>query len=525
MSISTHEQADEQRVELGTGVNRPAIFAAVGLGLLVVTAAIVLHLLPGTSAAPVLVQNTQASVEEKEIISPAPSQMRPHWRQTPTQATTAETVSTPAPPPAPKPKRSIMAAKPAAPVVEVRAPPPTEPPPIPPTAPQPPFKRRQPYSEDELFARLLADSQELDIEAGKGKGTTAKLLKDSQKNEPKKATPPILELVAQRDDLKGLPMRTVANCQASDKEAKAMMVMSREVRSATASRTGRQEASSSSDVFHRGHYLLVYMEKALSRNPQWREDVGVRMLMQMFQPENYPVRLQVVKLLASNKEKNATAALAQWAVFDLNPEVREAAAKALKDRLFAHYRPVLLEALRYPWAPAADHAAEALVALDDREAVSDLVSLLDQPDPLAPTQNKEKKWVMPELVRVNHLGNCVLCHAPSSAKDNTVRGLVPERGQSLPVVYYESQSGNFVRADVTWPVMQRFDYLIRKRELSADEVKQLTPDKKVDDDQPVAYPQRGAVLWALQLLTEHNAGDRSEDWRRYLEEERTKCGP
>jgi hypothetical protein len=110
------------------------------------------------------------------------------------------------------------------------------------------------------------------------------------------------------------------------------------------------------------------------------------------------------------------------------------------------------------------------------------------------------------------------------------------------VVYYESRSGNFVRADVTylkqdfsvtqavkdpgkWPVAQRFDYMIRKRELSADEVKRLTPAKEADAGQPVAYPQREAVLWALQLLTGQNAGTRSEDWQRYLEEERRKCDP
>ena len=70
------------------------------------------------------------------------------------------------------------------------------------------------------------------------------------------------------------------------------------------------------------------------------------------------------------------------------------------------------------------------MALDDHEAATELVSLLDKPDPQAPFQNKDKKWVAAELVRVNHLSNCVLCHAPCSAKEETVRGLVPERGQS-----------------------------------------------------------------------------------------------
>ena len=79
----------------------------------------------------------------------------------------------------------------------------------------------------------------------------------------------------------------------------------------------------------------------------------------------------------------------QRAVFDLSPDVREAAVKALRARRNSEYRPVLLGALRYPWAPAADHAAEALVALEDRGAAGQLVRLLDEPDPALPTtQNR-----------------------------------------------------------------------------------------------------------------------------------------
>jgi hypothetical protein len=399
MSASVREQADDQRIELGTGVNWTPIIAAAGLAFLVLTAVVVLHLVPGTYAAPergpALAQNTDVSSKEQETASPAPLKMRPHWREAPAQAPTVETVSKPAAPPTPKPKRPIVAAKPAPPppvvVVEARTPPTAEPAPVPQTVPQPPFKRRQLYSEDELFARLLADSRELDIETGKG--TTAKLL-----TEPKKATPPILELVAQRDDLKGLPMRNVADCKTSDKEAKSMKEMSGVMRSITTNSRSKEDTTSSSDVFHRDYYLVMYMEKAVSKNPQWCEDVGVRMLVQMFQPESYLVRLRVVKLLADNKGKSASAALAQWAVFDLNLDIREAAIKALKERSRLDYQSVLLDALRYPWAPIADHAAEAFVALDDRETVSDLVNMLDKPDPLAPAQNKDKKWVAPELV-------------------------------------------------------------------------------------------------------------------------------
>jgi hypothetical protein len=259
------------------------------------------------------------------------------------------------------------------------------------------------------------------------------------------------------------------------------------------------------------------------------EDVGVRMVEQMLQVEDGVVREHLVKRLADTKGKSATAALARRAVFDLSFEVREAAVKALKDRPGKEYRPVLLEALRYPWAAVADHAAEALVALDDRAAVVELVGLLDEPDPRVPTQDKDKKWLVPELVRVNHLGNCLLCHAPSTAKDDPVRGVVPERGKPLPQVYYESKKGDFVRADVTylkqdfsvlqsvaepdkWPAIQRFDYLIRKRDVSADEAARLIKES----EKAATYAQREAVLWALRALTNQDAGDKTVDWRMLL---------
>src|SRR5262249_51793558 len=111
----------------------------------------------------------------------------------------------------------------------------------------------------------------------------------------------------------------------------------------------------------------------------------------------------------------------------------------------------------------------------------------------------------------NHLGNCVLCHAPSCDKSDPVRGLVPVRGELLPVVYYGAGKGDFVRADVTylkqdfslmenvakpdkWPDVQRFDYLVRQRELSAGEVACLLTTN------PSSYPQREAVLWAMREL-------------------------
>ncbi len=108
-----------------------------------------------------------------------------------------------------------------------------------------------------------------------------------------------------------------------------------------------------------------------------------------------------------------------------------------------------------------------------------------------------------------------------------MRGLVPTPGKPLPVEYYESRSGDFVRADITylkqdfselqpvanhdeWPKFQRFDYLIRTRELDFNELKLRTIQE------PSSYPQREAVLYALRQLTGKDAGDCAKDWRQAL---------
>ena len=107
------------------------------------------------------------------------------------------------------------------------------------------------------------------------------------------------------------------------------------------------------------------------------------------------------------------------------------------------------------------------------------------------------------------------------------------------MVYYDRGSGIFVRADITylkqdfstveyvanhgpWPEMQRFDYLVRRRELSTDEIALAT-------DAPVgartSYPQREAVLWALRELTGLNAGGTSDEWSQALIAQQTSPSP
>jgi hypothetical protein len=560
VSTPVREPSDDRKIELGTATSRPLIAAAIGLGLLVLAIPIVLGLLAATRAASGKEKaptQSGAPVREQAASWPAPpvpwSQLRDNLpRPVVVEATAPEPVAPEAPKPRPRPIAAVakLVARP----TEESAPAAVASATFPDREPETPavssFKRRNSYPESELLLALAREAREVDIETEKG--TAAKLLEEAKKAPPpeggKAATPedknaphplsktqPVLELFAKRDDLKGLPVRNGTECQAGAKEAGAMQELSREMRGASA-KLGRfrNSESSPSEALRRDAELVRVLDSLRGRAAR-DEGATARILVQMLQAEGVGVRLQLVKMLSALKGDKASAALAQRAVFDLSEEVREAAVKALKDRPAKEYRPVLLAGLRYPWAPAADHAAEALVNLDDRDAASDLAGLLDKPDPAAPFQDKDKSWMAPELVRVNHLGNCLLCHAPSLAKDDPVRGVVPERGKPIPVVYYEDPRGDFVRADVTylkqdfsaiqtvsgpdrgaWPRLQRFDYLIRTRELNKDEVTCLTSTEDAGAWKQSTYPQREAVLWALRELTGEDAGDKSEDWYRLL---------
>lgn len=251
-------------------------------------------------------------------------------------------------------------------------------------------------------------------------------------------------------------------------------------------------------------------------------------LLQVLQVEDAPMRLLLVRELAKAQGPEATAVLANRAMVDLAPQVRQAAVAALEKRPSGQYVPVLLKGLRYPWAPVADHAAVALRKLKPQGVVPKLVDLLDRPNPSLPVLDKgTNKSVVRELVRLNHMRNCLLCHAPSvNDKDGLVRGLVPTPGKPLPRLYYAGQKGDYVRADMAflrqdfsanlpvlasapWPNEQRFDFVTRVRPAKPEEMAEIAA-------KPSSYPQRDAVLYALRGLTGKDGGDKSANWRELL---------
>jgi HEAT repeat protein len=342
---------------------------------------------------------------------------------------------------------------------------------------------------------------------------------------PHPAPQPLLE----REDLTGLPIRMGVDCHLGKEATESLNVLSQKLRNhlANARRQDLPDTRINADFLR-----TALQEDHKVRKGEWEQLEAIPTLVQMLMPEDRPVRMLLVELLAKSSCRQATLALAQRALFDLSPEVREAAIAALKERPAEDYRAQLLAGFRYPWPPVADHAAEALVALDDQGSVPALVPLLDNPDPAAPIAQKGKtqgKFVVNEMVRISHLANCLMCHAPSFSSDDLVRGHVPVLGQSIDATrggYGGGSTGAFVRADITylkqdfsvqqpvakhaaWPANQRFDYMVRTRPATFDEI--LEGVKKSED-----YPQREAVLFALRELTGDNQGNESMKWWQSL---------
>jgi hypothetical protein len=248
------------------------------------------------------------------------------------------------------------------------------------------------------------------------------------------------------------------------------------------------------------------LRRRLLENPgrlTWQRAEAIPCLMQTLSVENTPLRLLLVEILDGIPGRDATTALARLALFDLSAQVRGAAVAALKKRPRDDGRPTLLAGLSYPWAPAADHAAEALVALDDQEAVPFLRALASPvaaSEPAVVSERTPARWSQ-EVVRIPHLTNCLLCHPPSFSPRDLARGAVPSPG-TVSAGY--NQGDVFVRADITFlrqdfsvmqPVAQpdgsleyqRLDFLVRTR-----------PGSSAEAD--LGPAQRQAVLFALREL-------------------------
>lgn len=253
-------------------------------------------------------------------------------------------------------------------------------------------------------------------------------------------------LMRTQRDLRELPLHGGPGSRLNEREAGALDEHSRKLRvyltaTAPVGPDGRRPGAA---------FLAAKLRsERRGARPTWLRPEAIPALLQLLMHEDPPIRRMLVELLEDTPCPASTRALAQRASFDLDAEARQMAVEALRDRDPADYRPVFLKALRYPWAPAARHAAEALVALGDRAAVPELITLLQQPDPCLPHPLPGGRLVVQEVVRARHLANCILCHPPSVTGSETQSlGVDPVLTMAFPSatiknkVVFSPQSGS-----------------------------------------------------------------------------------
>lgn len=353
-------------------------------------------------------------------------------------------------------------------------------------------------------------------------------------------------LIANRSDLRGLPFLMGKDCRMEVKRAQlfaeTVAVIERHLQEVAQS--DPEAASVPNKKYTEALYWRnldkVMADKgsdAKSHRSQTSKDeldhAGRIGLVQMIAPKSAPYRVVLAKYLATVEHAEATRELARLALFSPQENVRTAAIDGLKARPAHDYAKVLLQGFRYPLPEVSTRAAEALVALRCKDVLADLVDILEQPDPRAPAKQQvdgKDLTVVRELVRVNHHRNCLLCHAPANTEG------VPRDVLTAPVTLPSAPLNRgyrggglspdiFVRIDVTYlrqdfsmlmPVkkeMQRFDFLVRTRVLSAAAAaecatllaKQGTP------------PSHRAAGYALRELTGRDPEAATpEAWRRVL---------
>jgi hypothetical protein len=387
------------------------------------------------------------------------------------------------------------------------------------------IKRRDRLADEQLEA-MLRNVPEMKLDKDSSRNTSQLILYWAKNRGPEEHVTP--HLLAKRDDLDGLPFRMGNDCQLGKEPTDNLKRFSTVVRQLVSEPARTANPEEFADTVRKR------LRKADGQKITFAE-TAIPTLMQMLTPEDRPLRRVLVQHLGDLEHRSASEALAKLAIFDLSDLTRAEALQMLRDRPREEFRQVLLDGLRYPWAPVADHAAEALAVLKDKGAVPALKKLADLPDPKAPYwEPAQRRYVVRELVRVNHLSNCLMCHAPSLAGTDTLRARTPTPGQPLPppIEYYSSQPSDspFVRADVTylrqdfsvaqpvarhgpWPEHQRFDFLVRTRPVTRplndwerqqleNQVRKGILRSNIFDKPAANYPQRDAVLFALKELGE-----------------------
>jgi sugar lactone lactonase YvrE len=485
-------------------------------------------LLVGTLTAALLLAQAKPSAPKSSAGVPEPPAVEPQ--------AIAQLPPPPEPAPPAPPAVVVVPEVPLAQPAARRVPPPeglVQPqPPLAPTRPAGVVQHRRDHSEDDL-RRQIAHVPEVNLDRTPEHRESRHMMALARATQAEEQTLDLGPLaMLQRPDLAGLPMRMGDDCHISPAAAEHLEGGALALRNHLTQAT--QTAATpgfAGDTRPDPQKLHDALNADGERHNKWLRAEAIPALQQLLMAENEAIREVLVEQLWRIEGKKASLALAQRALYDLNPKIREAAVVSLYKRPAEEYRQTLLEGFRHPWPVVADHAAEALAALGLKDTVPALVSLLDQPDPAEPyTRSGKEGLFVREMVRINHLRNCLLCHAPSLNMKDRVRGRVPPTDQPLPPPfsrqYYADNSGTFVRADVTylqqdfsvpmqvdnpglWPAVQRYDFLVRERRATRDEV-----ETAQSGEQKPASEHQKALFFALRELTGKDPGPTVEDWKR-----------
>lgn len=340
---------------------------------------------------------------------------------------------------------------------------------------------------------------------------------------------PLVSLLSEKPELKGFDLAMGDDCHLCESDADTLQRISD-----TAGRLLSRFDSfgtrqfTAVDARRRSSVKTVAKAVAYTNNP----DQAIGTLDQMLQIEDAGIRIELVKSLGQLDSRTACKLLACYAKYDVESNVRVAATDALRSFPSDMCRKELLAGFRYPWPKVAKHAAEAIVRLNDTESVPTLIKYLKSPDPRMPRKSKSGAFISREMVAINHLRNCMLCHLDSHNPKDKGRGLIPYWNREMPNNYYISRQLELarVRADVTylrqdfsvlldvedhgpWPKSQRFDYVARAKAISHVEAEQLS--EKISSE---SNEYRIAIGKALRLLTQLSPpNDTWEAWSKAVE--------
>jgi hypothetical protein len=332
-------------------------------------------------------------------------------------------------------------------------------------------------------------------------------------------------LLTQRSDLAGLPFTLGDACRRKGESRAQFATVTKQIRDIQRSGASGATGANPGDFSDNGQMKEV--AKMLHQQGAIPAAVRVAALWQMIMGESAGNRLELVKYLDGRPHHvDVARALAKMAVFCEEERIRSAAIDALKTRRQQDYADILVNGLSYPWPAVAERASATIARLGRVDLVPQLKKVLEKPDPRAPETrlvNGKPKTFVRELVRMNHVQNCMLCHAPAAPgirqddvalaeqtleDDSTVQ--IPIPGEAITQYYGRAIPDLLVRFDVTylrqdfsvalpvekadpWPRMQRYDFVVRAREVIEQEARAWREVLPADSASPYHRAARAAI--------------------------------